>query len=62
MGSWLSSWAYYFREQSPHRLNQIAEIENELKEQPRHIDDPPEPRQAQFLRRYSNYLTPRLGA
>lgn len=62
IGSWLSSWAYYFREQSPLLLNQIAAIENELNQHPNNIGDPPEPRQVQFLRKYSNYLTPRLGA
>src|ERR1700739_1931640 len=62
IGSWLSSWAYYVSLKPGKNLNHIAQIKAELNRQPQHIDDFAEPPQIHFLRRYSNYLTPRLGA
>src|SRR3982074_986359 len=61
IGSWLSSWAYYVSAQSGSDKNHIAEIERKLNARAQHISDSVEPSQIQFLRRYSNYLTPRLG-
>lgn len=62
IGSWLSSWAYYVSLKSLNNQNHIAQIEAELNRRPQHIGDFAEPPQIHFLRRYSNYLTPRLGA
>jgi hypothetical protein len=62
IGSWLSSWAYYVSLKSGDNHNHIAQIEAELNRQPQHIGDFAEPPQIHFLRKYSNYLTPRLGA
>jgi hypothetical protein len=61
IGSWLSSWAYYVGQQPNSSENQIGEIEYILNSTPRNIGDLSEPRQIHFLRKYSNYLTPRLG-
>src|SRR5215467_12524005 len=61
VGSWLSSWAYYISLKSGDNDNHIAQIEAELNRQPQHIGDFAEPPQIHFLRKYSNYLTPRLG-
>ena len=61
IGSWLSSWVYYVSLKSGNDHNHIAQIEEELNRQPQHIGDFAEPPQIHFLRRYSNYLTPRLG-
>ena len=61
IGSWLSSWAYYVSLKPGKNLNHIAQIEAELNRQPQHIGDFAEPPQVHFLRKYSNYLTPRLG-
>ena len=62
IGSWLSSWAYYVGLKSGDNHNHIAQIEAELNRQPQRIGDFAEPPQIHFLRKYSNYLTPRLGA
>jgi hypothetical protein len=62
IGSWLSSWAYYVsRSSTTLHDNHIAEIEGSLNATARKIGEPAEAPQIQFLRRYSNYLTPRLG-
>ena len=61
IGSWLSSWSYYVGAQEPATRNHIARIEAELNRKPQNIGDVAEPHQVHFLRRYSNYLTPRLG-
>jgi hypothetical protein len=62
IGSWLSSWAYYVSQSSATlHDNHIAEIERALNATARKIGEPAEAPQIQFLRRYSNYLTPRLG-
>ena len=63
IGSWMTSWAYYVsrRTGSP-STNHIAAIEAALNQTPRKIGELSEPPQVHFLRRYSNYLTPRLGA
>jgi len=62
IGSWLSSWAYYVsRSSDTLHDNHIAEIEGNLNATARKIGEPAEAPQIQFLRRYSNYLTPRLG-
>ena len=62
IGSWLSSWAYSVSCQPAAADNHIAEIEKQLNGGPQHIGDIVEPPQIHFLRKYSNYLTPRLGA
>jgi predicted acylesterase/phospholipase RssA len=62
IGSWLSSWAYHLSEKSGTSVNHIAEIETQLNRSPQDIGDSPEPPEVFFLRKYSNYLTPRLGA
>jgi predicted acylesterase/phospholipase RssA len=62
IGSWLSSWVYSVSLTSGKNDNHIAQIEAELNRQPKHIGDFAEPPQIHFLRKYSNYLTPRLGA
>jgi predicted acylesterase/phospholipase RssA len=62
IGSWLSSWAYSVSRQPAASDNHIAEIEKQLNGGPRHIGDIVEPPQIHFLRKYSNYLTPKLGA
>jgi len=61
IGSWLSSWAYYVGRQPNSGENHIAQIEDTLNSKPKNIGDLSEPRQIHFLRKYSNYLTPRLG-
>jgi len=62
IGSWLSSWAYYIHEQAPaNGENHIGQIEDILDSRPAKIGDVSEPHQIHFLRKYSNYLTPRLG-
>ena len=61
IGSWLSSWAYSVGRQSNSSENQIGQIEDTLNSTPRNISDLSEPHQIHFLRKYSNYLTPRLG-
>ena len=60
IGSWLSSWAYYLSRKTSDP-NHIAQIESELSKRRKDIGEKPEPAQVRFLRRYSNYLTPRLG-
>ena len=62
IGSWLSSWAYYISRQPAAGDNHIAQIEKQLNSGPQHIGDIVEPHQVHFLRKYSNYLTPNLGA
>ena len=62
IGSWLTSWAYHLSARPGTAANHIAEIEAELNRTPQNIGDIPEPPQVFFLRKYSNYLTPRLGA
>ena len=61
IGSWLSSWAYYRFRRKTFGPNHINQIESELNREPKNVGDRPEPDQVRFLRRYSNYLTPRLG-
>ncbi len=61
IGSWLSSWAYSVGRQPNSSANQIGQIEGTLNSTPRNIGDLSEPHQIHFLRKYSNYLTPRLG-
>jgi predicted acylesterase/phospholipase RssA len=61
IGSWLSSWAYHIGERDKSIQNHISEIETELNRTAQMIGETPEPKQVYFLRRYSNYLTPRLG-
>lgn len=61
IGSWLSSWSYYVGAQEPATRNHISRIETELNRKPQNFGDISEPHQVHFLRRYSNYLTPRLG-
>ncbi len=62
IGSWLSSWAYHISGNGGGQRNHIADIEKELNRKPEHLGDIAEPHQVHFLRKYSNYLTPRLGA
>ncbi len=62
IGSWLSSWAYSVSRQPAASDNHIAEIEKQLNGGPQHIGDIVELPQIHFLRKYSNYLTPKLGA
>ena len=62
IGSWLSSWVYHVSQKPTKNSNHIAQIEAELNRQPEYVGDATEPRQVYFLRKYSNYLTPRLGA
>ncbi len=62
IGSWLSSWAYYRCKVAGERSNHIRQVEEELNRKPVKVDDKSEPDQIHFLRQYSNYLTPRLGA
>ena len=54
IGSWLSSWAYYFREQSPHR--QIAEMEKELAADAHNPGVHTEPKLMHHLRGYNNQI------
>jgi predicted acylesterase/phospholipase RssA len=61
IGSWLSSWAYHVSQKPGAGQNHIAQVEAELNRRPEHPGDDTEPRQVHFLRKYSNYLTPRLG-
>lgn len=61
IGSWLSSWAYSLSRQPHSSENQIGQIEEILNGKPRNIGELSEPHQIHFLRKYSNYLTPRLG-
>jgi predicted acylesterase/phospholipase RssA len=61
IGSWLSSWAYHISKREGANQNHIAQIEAELNRTARAIGDVAEPNQIYFLRKYSNYLTPRLG-
>jgi hypothetical protein len=61
IGSWLSSWAYYSSQMNPQNQNHIALVEDQLNRTPQSIGDVAEPSQVHFLRKYSNYLTPRLG-
>jgi hypothetical protein len=61
IGSWLTSWAYHISRDHPGENNQIAFIERELNRMPAHVGDVSEPAEVHFLRKYSNYLTPRLG-
>jgi len=62
IGSWLSSWAYHVSHPNTTSSNHIAQIEAELNRQPERVGEVAEPHQVYFLRKYSNYLTPRLGA
>lgn len=61
IGSWLSSWAYSVSRQPNSGENHIGQIEEILNSKPQKIGDLSEPHQVHFLRKYSNYLTPRLG-
>jgi hypothetical protein len=61
IGSWLSSWAYHLSKKDKSKENHVAQIEAALNQPARHLGDPAEPMQVSFLRKYSNYLTPRLG-
>jgi hypothetical protein len=61
IGSWLSSWAYYLSKKDKTKENHVAQIEAALNQPARHLGDAAEPMQVSFLRKYSNYLTPRLG-
>ncbi len=62
IGSWLSSWAYRCSQAPGAGLNPIGDVEAGLNLKPVEVDDKSEPDQVRFLRQYSNYLTPRLGA
>lgn len=62
IGSWLSSWAYYRSKALGSDANHIDAVEAELNRKPPNVEDKSEPDQIRFLRRYSNYLTPRLGS
>jgi hypothetical protein len=62
IGSWLTSWAYRLSRDPGPVLNHIARVEAELNRGPQHVGDISEPHEVHFLRKYSNYLTPRLGA
>lgn len=62
IGSWLSSWAYHVKSIDPQATNHIGRVEQALVERSGKIGDAAEPAQIRFLRQYSNYLTPRLGA
>jgi hypothetical protein len=53
IGSWLTAWIH----RHPGGVTGVAE---ELRRQPSTVQDP-EPKPVNWLRRYSNYLTPRLG-
>jgi hypothetical protein len=61
IGSWLSSWAYYISKKDKTKENHVSQIEAALNHPAQHLGDAAEPRQVSFLRKYSNYLTPRLG-
>ena len=61
IGSWLSSWAYYLALLPTANKNHIGLIEEILNRKPKNVGDLAEPPQIHFLRKYSNYLTPRLG-
>jgi Patatin-like phospholipase len=60
IGSWLTSWAYHLAKNAPN-VNHIAQIEKALNCTAEELGDRSEAKQIQFLRQYSNYLTPRLG-
>ncbi len=62
IGSWLSSWTYHVKSIDPSATNHIGFIEDALCAKPKDLGDAPEAPQIRFLRQYSNYLTPRLGA
>jgi len=53
IGSWLSAWIHRHPEG-------IAGVTDQLRRSPSNPEDP-EPEPLKWLRRYSNYLTPRLG-
>ena len=61
IGSWLSAWTYYRCRASGKSQNHIRQVENDLNYKPGGPEDKSEPGQVRFLRKYSNYLTPRLG-
>jgi len=52
IGSWLSAWI-------KHHPQGIAGVADELRRQPQPLDTEPQP--VTWLRRYSNFLSPRLG-
>ena len=54
IGSWLSSWI--------HHAGSPQAVFNALKQQTTDVPVDPEPAQLRHLRRFSNYLTPRLGS
>ena len=53
IGSWLTAWTS--------RSGSIRNVEEALSPQEMSSDKPPEPETVQFLRKFSNYLTPKLG-
>lgn len=62
--SWLTSWAYRKeKENTSTTANGITQVQEILKENRDPSDNPskPEPEPVAWLRRYSNYLTPRKG-
>ncbi|MEN6624481.1 MAG: hypothetical protein ABFD50_23405 [Smithella sp.] len=60
IGSWFSSWAYWINKKDG-TANPTKEIENRLNRASVDIGELAEPHEVHFLRKYSNYLTPRLG-
>jgi hypothetical protein len=54
IGSWLSSWI--------HHAESASKVFDELKDRAAPSPTEPEPKPLEHLRRYSNYLTPKLGA
>ena len=61
-GGYISSWLAGWIKRSPAGVDDVAEYLEELDEGAGANVEDPEPYPVRFLRRYSNYLTPRLGA
>ncbi|HEX9943466.1 MAG TPA: patatin-like phospholipase family protein, partial [Thermoanaerobaculia bacterium] len=60
LGSWLTAWIYRLRQRSQDPQQALQQVESRLRSLPESPLEP-EPEPLRYLRRYSRYMSPKLG-